>query len=40
MPKHKDIIQMIKDTGFNIEAKIDMVRCQYEYQYIYIFKKI
>lgn len=33
------IINMAQDAGFIVHAKIDMVKCAYEYQYLYIFTK-
>lgn len=39
MPTQKEILSMAKQVGFIMEAKIDMVYCQYEYQYIYVLKK-
>ena len=33
------IINMAQDAGFIIHAKVDMVKCAYEYQYLYIFVK-
>lgn len=38
-PKLKTILEIAKDVGFNIINKIDMVECEYEYQYIYIMQK-
>jgi len=34
-----DIIDMARDAGFIIESKIDMVKCAYENQYLYVFVK-
>lgn len=34
-----DILQIIKNVGFIIHAKIDMLQCSYDYQYIYILYK-
>lgn len=39
MPSQKAILQMAQDAGFILNGKIDMVACQYEYQYIYILYK-
>lgn len=39
MPTQKEILSFAKQIGFIMEAKIDMVHCQYEYQYIYVLKK-
>jgi SAM-dependent methyltransferase len=33
------IVNMAQDAGFIIQAKIDMVQCAYEYQYLYVFVK-
>jgi SAM-dependent methyltransferase len=33
------IINMAQEVGFLLHAKIDMVKCAYEYQYLYIFTK-
>ena len=33
------IVNMAQDAGFVIHAKIDMVKCAYEYQYLYVFVK-
>lgn len=33
------IVNMAQDAGFLIHAKIDMVKCAYEYQYLYVFYK-
>jgi len=33
------IVNMAQDAGFIIHAKVDMVKCAYEYQYLYIFVK-
>jgi SAM-dependent methyltransferase len=34
-----NIVNMAQDAGFLLHAKIDMVKCAYEYQYLYIFTK-
>lgn len=39
MPNQKKILAMAKDSGFIMKGYIDMVACQYEYQYIYILYK-
>ena len=39
MPTRKYIISLAKECGFIVEGKVDMVPVQYEYQYLYIFKK-
>jgi SAM-dependent methyltransferase len=33
------IVNMVLDAGFVIHAKIDMVKCAYENQYLYVFYK-
>jgi SAM-dependent methyltransferase len=33
------IVNMAQDAGFIVHAKIDMVKCAYEYQYLYVFIK-
>lgn len=33
------IVNMAQEAGFLVHAKIDMVKCAYEYQYLYIFVK-
>ena len=33
------IVNMAQEAGFIIHAKIDMVKCAYEYQYLYVFIK-
>jgi len=33
------IVQEIQSAGFFLEQKIDLLQCQYEYQYLYIFVK-
>ncbi len=33
------IVNMAQDAGFVVHAKIDMVKCAYEYQYMYVFVK-
>jgi ubiquinone/menaquinone biosynthesis C-methylase UbiE len=39
MPSHKKIINMAKKAGFIVLGQVDMVRCQYENQYLYILQK-
>ena len=34
-----EVLDMAKDAGFIIHAKIDLLKCQYESQYIYILQK-
>jgi len=33
------IVNMAQEAGFILHAKVDMVKCAYEYQYLYIFTK-
>ncbi len=33
------IVQMAEETGFIVHSKIDLLHCQYEYQYLYVFVK-
>jgi SAM-dependent methyltransferase len=33
------IVNMAQDAGFLVHAKIDLVKCAYEYQYLYVFIK-
>lgn len=35
----ENIVSMAQDAGFLIHAKVNMVKCAYEYQYLYIFTK-
>ena len=39
MPTQKKILSIAKDIGFILNSKIDMIKCQYTYQYIYILQK-
>ena len=39
MPDLKEIVDEVQSTGFIVESIIDLVQCQYEYQYLYIFTK-
>jgi SAM-dependent methyltransferase len=39
MLTQSEILDMAKDAGFIIHAKIDLLPCQYESQYIYILQK-
>jgi hypothetical protein len=39
MEKQKDILALAKSVGFILEGKIDMTKCAYEYQYLYVLKK-
>ena len=33
------IVNMAQEAGFILHAKVDMVKCAYEYQYLYVFIK-
>jgi ubiquinone/menaquinone biosynthesis C-methylase UbiE len=39
MENKDDILRKAKQSGFITKGKIDMVNCQYEYQYIYVLYK-
>lgn len=39
METQKEILGIAKDTGFILDVKIDMLKCQYENQFIYILQK-
>ena len=39
MDSQKDILTKAKSVGFIMHSKIDMVGCQYEYQYLYFLQK-
>ena len=39
MPTQKKILQIAKNAGFILKGHVDMVTCQYEYQYIYLLYK-
>lgn len=39
MPTQKYVLSVAKDTGFILHSQTDMMRCQYETQYIYILQK-
>ena len=39
MPDIQEIIDEAQGCGFIIEAKADLLQCQYEYQYLYVFVK-
>jgi len=39
MPEEQVIIDEIQAVGFIMESKIDLLQCQYEYQYLYVFIK-
>jgi hypothetical protein len=39
MSDTQEIIDEALGCGFILEGKIDLLQCQYEYQYLYIFIK-
>jgi SAM-dependent methyltransferase len=39
MTNISDIINIAQDAGFLIQAKIDLIKVAYEYQYVYVFLK-
>ena len=39
MEAQQDILNMAQESGFTIEGKIDLLKAQYEYQYLYILSK-
>jgi SAM-dependent methyltransferase len=39
METQKHILSLARQAGFILKGKIDMIGCQYEYQYIYILSK-
>ena len=39
MPELQQIVDEAQSCGFIVEAKIDLLQCQYEYQYLYMFVK-
>jgi hypothetical protein len=39
MPSVTDILNEAQASGFIIESKIDLLQCQYEYQYLYVLIK-
>ena len=39
MLSQRDILSMAKDAGFILRSKIDMTKCQYADQYLYILQK-
>ena len=38
-PKLNDILLIAKEVGFQVIKKLDMIDCEYEYQYLYIMQK-
>ena len=39
METQKHILSLAKNVGFILKGKIDLIGCQYEYQYLYIMYK-
>jgi SAM-dependent methyltransferase len=39
MPELSDITDEAQGAGFILEGKIDLLHCQYEYQYVYVFTR-
>jgi SAM-dependent methyltransferase len=39
MPEIEQIVDEAQSCGFILEAKVDLLQCQYEYQYLYVFVK-
>ena len=39
MPSQKAILNMAKNVGFILHSQVDMVRCQYAHQYMYVLQK-
>ena len=39
MENQTDILSLAKQVGFILKGRVDMVGCEYEYQYIYILYK-
>jgi SAM-dependent methyltransferase len=39
MPDEQQIVDEAQACGFIVESKIDLLQCQYEYQYLYVFVK-
>ena len=39
MPDLNEIVDEAQGAGFVLEGKVDLLHCQYEYQYLYIFTK-
>ena len=38
MQKHSEIVEMAKRLGFILDGRIDLLKAQYEHQYLYVFK--
>ena len=39
MESQKTILSMAKEAGFILHSKVDMIKCQYDSQYLYILQK-
>ena len=39
METREDILQVAQSIGFIVEAKIDLLPVQFEYNYIYVLRK-
>lgn len=39
MDTQKNMLSIAKSVGFILEGKFDMIKCQYDYQHLYILKK-
>ena len=39
MPDVQQIVDEAQSCGFIVESKADLLQCQYEYQYLYVFVK-
>ena len=39
MPTTEFIVNQAQQAGFILDAEIDLINCQYEYQYLYVFIK-
>ena len=39
MPTIQEIVDDAQSCGFVLESKVDLLQCQYEYQYLYVFVK-
>ena len=39
MESEPEIVAMAQNAGFIVQAKIDLIKCFYEYQYLYMFQK-
>jgi hypothetical protein len=39
MPDIQQIVDEAQACGFIVESQVDLLQCQYEYQYLYVFVK-